>query len=63
MAIASRSLFPRQRGWASHGDALTRTFFTTVLARTVLIQMIWKKYTFVVHGMQALYQISSKKIS
>ena len=58
------SLFPRQRGWASRDNALARAFFTIVLRlRTVLIQMNWNKYTFVVYYLQALYQISSKNIN
>ena len=46
MAIASRSFFPRQRGCTSREHALARTFFTTVLARTVFIQINLKKINY-----------------
>ena len=62
MAIASSSLFPRQRGRMPRERALARNFFRTVLARTVFIEMNKKKYTIVVYCLQALCQISSKNI-
>ena len=63
MAIASCSLFSRQRGYMRRERALARSFFTTVLARTALIEMNRKKNTILVYFLQALCQISSKNIN